>query len=67
MFHVKHFSQLYNKGVKNMIEPNSKLRLHAYIPLDVEHVNTILFPSVSAQNKYFENAEHTFTKLQYSY
>lgn len=48
-----------------MIEPNSKLRLHAYIPLDVEHVNTILFPSVSAQNKYFENAEHTFTKLQY--
>ena len=48
-----------------MIEPNSKLRLHAYIPLDVDHVNTILFPSVSAQNKYFENAEHTFTKLQY--
>ena len=48
-----------------MIEPNSKLRLHAYIPLDVEHVNTILFPSVSEQNKYFENAEHTFTKLQY--
>ena len=48
-----------------MIEPNSKLRLHAYIPLDIEHVNTILFPSVSAQNKYFENAEHTFTNLQY--
>ena len=48
-----------------MIEPNSKLRLHAQIPLDVDYVNTILFSSVSAQNKYFENAEHNFTKLQY--
>lgn len=47
------------------VTPNSKLRLHAYVPLDIEHVNTILFPSLSAQNKFFSNPDLTYNNLTY--
>lgn len=47
------------------VTPNSKVRLHRHVPLDVEHVNTILFNSESAQRKYFDTKEENFGNLTY--
>lgn len=47
------------------VTPNSKVRLHRQVPLDVEHVNTILFKTESAQRKYFDTKDENFGNLTY--